>query len=78
MPKAVAENLELNKSVSAIRKALKETGRPLSQFKKEFEARQNIDASAAAQWKKANSHALKSSNDFIKKNGLPLTKYRLF
>lgn len=44
MSKVVPENLEMNESVSAIRKALKEIGRPLSQFKKEFEAQQNIDA----------------------------------
>ncbi len=37
-----------------------------------------VAKSRAAQWKKENAEAIKSSNAWVEKNGLPLEKYRMF
>lgn len=37
-----------------------------------------IRAARAAEWKRENRAAIKSSNEWVEKNGLPLAKYRQF
>ncbi|TIS50726.1 MAG: post-segregation antitoxin CcdA [Mesorhizobium sp.] len=37
-----------------------------------------ISAEKTRRWQEENKKALESSNDYVKRNGLPLAKYRLF
>lgn len=37
-----------------------------------------VSKAKSEQWKRENAEALKSSNEWIEKNGLPLEKYRSF
>ncbi|WP_192385252.1 type II toxin-antitoxin system CcdA family antitoxin [Mesorhizobium silamurunense] len=37
-----------------------------------------ISAEKTRRWQEENKEALESSNDYVKRNGLPLAKYRLF
>ncbi|RWK05433.1 type II toxin-antitoxin system CcdA family antitoxin [Mesorhizobium sp.] len=37
-----------------------------------------ISAEKTRRWQEENKQALESSNDYVKRNGLPLAKYRLF
>ncbi|MDX8457067.1 type II toxin-antitoxin system CcdA family antitoxin [Mesorhizobium sp. VK9D] len=37
-----------------------------------------ISAEKTRRWQEENKAALESSNDYVKRNGLPLAKYRLF
>lgn len=37
-----------------------------------------VSKAKSEQWKRENAKALKSSNEWIEKNGLPLEKYRSF
>ena len=40
--------------------------------------RKKIKAQQAAQWLEENREALESSNEWVRKHGLPLAKYRQF
>lgn len=37
-----------------------------------------ISAEKTRRWQEENKAAIESSNDYVKRNGLPLAKYRLF
>ena len=37
-----------------------------------------ISAEKTRRWQEENKEALESSNEYVKRNGLPLAKYRLF
>jgi antitoxin CcdA len=37
-----------------------------------------ISAEKTRRWQEENKEAIESSNDYVKRNGLPLAKYRLF
>lgn len=37
-----------------------------------------VKTAREAKWLEDNMHALESSNEYVRKNGLPLAKYRLF
>lgn len=40
--------------------------------------RSAVSAAKSEQWKKENASALRSSNAYVEKNGLPLDKFRQF
>jgi antitoxin CcdA len=37
-----------------------------------------ISAEKTRRWQEENKEAIESSNEYVKRNGLPLAKYRLF
>ncbi len=37
-----------------------------------------ISAEKARRWKEENAEAIRSSNEYVEKHGLPLEKYRMF
>ncbi|CCV04839.1 conserved hypothetical protein [Mesorhizobium metallidurans STM 2683] len=37
-----------------------------------------ISAEKTRRWQEENREAIESSNDYVRRNGLPLAKYRLF
>lgn len=37
-----------------------------------------ISAEKAKRWKEENAEAIRSSNEYVEKHGLPLEKYRMF
>ncbi|MEL6792401.1 MAG: type II toxin-antitoxin system CcdA family antitoxin [Pseudomonadota bacterium] len=40
--------------------------------------REAVRTAKAEQWKRENAEAIKASNEWVEKNGLPLAKYRMF
>jgi antitoxin CcdA len=40
--------------------------------------RKEVSKALSEQWERENRGALESSNEYVRKNGLPLAKYRLF
>lgn len=40
--------------------------------------RSAISAEKARKWKEENAEAIRSSNEYVEKHGLPLEKYRMF
>ena len=40
--------------------------------------RSAISTEKARRWKEENAEAIRSSNEYVEKNGLPLEKYRMF
>ena len=40
--------------------------------------REAVRAAKAEEWKRENAEAIKASNEWVEKNGLPLAKYRMF
>lgn len=39
---------------------------------------EQVRRSMKEEWKRENREAIESSNDYVRKNGLPLARYRLF
>ena len=67
-------NLSLDASLLTEAKALKVN---LSRAAEDG-VRVAVSVAKAAQWKAANAAAIRSSNDYVEKHGLPLDSYRQF